>query len=129
MVSMESKRWYLVFVPIFVVIGLVVVYPLVTSAYLSFTNLNGTPGLANYVTMFSDHAFLSALNVSLFYSLRSTIIAFAVGLGLTYILTQQFRGKRVLEIAYVLPIDAAPIVVGVLFLPSSEFAEDHIFQQ
>jgi len=116
---MESRSWYLLFLPVFAVIGLVEVYPLILSAYLSFTNLNGVPALANYITLASDPAFFSALNVSLFYSLASTIIAVAIGLGLTYILTQSLPGKRVFEATYLLPLAVTPIVVGVLFSPSS----------
>jgi ABC-type sugar transport system permease subunit len=127
-VPVESRRWYLLFVPMFAVIGLVEVYPLLMSAYLSFTDLNGAPALVNYVTMASDPAFWSALNVSLFYSLSSTIIAVTIGIGLTYLLTQQFRGKRVVEIAYVLPLAVAPIVVGVLFSPSSVWDDIQQFQ-
>jgi ABC-type sugar transport system permease subunit len=125
---LESKRWYLLFVPLFLVVGLVVIYPLLTSVYLSFTKLNGTPSLSNFGALASDSAFWSALNVSLFYSLGSTIAAVGIGLGLTYILTQQFRGKRFVEVAYVLPLAVAPIVVGVLFSPSSVWDDIQQFQ-
>jgi multiple sugar transport system permease protein len=96
-----------------------VIYPLVLSIYISFTNLNGAPDLVNYVTMVSASTFWNALNISLLYSLTSTILAVAVGLGLTFILTQDLRGKRVFEVAYILPLAVAPIVVGVLWSPSS----------
>ena len=46
------------------------------------------------------------------YSLSSTIIAVAIGLGLTFILTQELRGKGSLEVLYILPLAVAPIVVG-----------------
>jgi len=107
------------FLPLFAVVGLVEIYPLIMSAYLSFTTITGAPALVNYVTMFGDPAFWSALNVSLFYSLSSTLIAVGVGIGLTYLLTQEIRGKGILEILYILPLAVAPIVVGVLFSPSS----------
>jgi multiple sugar transport system permease protein len=116
---MESRRWYLLFLPIIAVIGLVEVYPLAMSAYLSLTNLSGVPIAGNFAALFTDPAFWAALNVSLFYSLSSTIIAVFIGLGLTYILTQQIRGKRVLQAVYLLPLAVTPIVVGVLFSPSS----------
>ena len=116
---MESRRWYLLFIPLFAVIGLVEVYPLVFSVWISLTNLNGGPSLANYVTMFSTPTFYNALNVSLLYSLTSTILAVGIGLGLTFILTQDIRGRGTLEVVYILPLAVAPIVVGVLFAPSS----------
>src|SRR5580693_1849145 len=116
---MESRRWYLLFIPLFAVIGLVEIYPLVLSIWISFTNLNGSPNLSNYATMLSTPTFYNALNISLLYSLSSTIIAVGIGLGLTFILTQELRVREALEVIYILPLAVAPIVVGVLFAPSS----------
>jgi len=116
---MESKRWYLLFIPLFAVIGFVVVYPVILSTYISFTTISGVPSLANYAAMVSTPTFWNALNISLLYSLTSTIVAIAIGLGLTFILTQELRGKGVLEVIYILPLAVAPIVVGVLYSPSS----------
>jgi multiple sugar transport system permease protein len=115
----ESRQWYLLFLPLFAVIGLVAVYPLVMSLYLSLTTVNGTPTLANFASMLSTPTFLDALNISLLYSITSTILAVGIGLGLTFILTQELRGKGVLEVIYILPLAVAPIVVGVLYAPSS----------
>jgi multiple sugar transport system permease protein len=118
-VRKESNRWYIYFLPLAVVLGLVGAYPLIFSTYLSLTNLNGIPGLSNYAAMVSTPTFWNALNISLLYSLTSTIVAVAIGLGLTFILTQELRGKGVFEVLYILPLAVAPIVVGVLFSPSS----------
>lgn len=115
----ESKKWYLLFVPLFAVIGLVAVYPLVMSLYLSFTTANGTPTLANFASMVSTPTFFDTLNISLLYSLSSTILAVGLGLGLTFILSQELRGKGALEVIYILPLAVAPIVAGVLYAPSS----------
>jgi multiple sugar transport system permease protein len=115
----ESRRWYLLFLPLFAVIGLVAVYPLVMSLYLSLTTANGTLTLANFESMVSTPTFFNALNISLLYSLSSTILAVGLGLGLTFILTQELRGRGALEIIYILPLAVAPIVVGVLYAPSS----------
>jgi len=116
---MESRRWYLLFIPLFAVVGLVVIYPLIMSLYLSFTNVNGAFVLSNYSAMLSTSTFWNALNISLLYSLTSTIIAVGIGLGLTFIVTQGLRGRGIFEAIYVLPVAVAPIVVGVLFSPSS----------
>ncbi|HVC26614.1 MAG TPA: sugar ABC transporter permease [Nitrososphaerales archaeon] len=115
----ESKKWYLLFLPLFALIGLVAVYPLVMSLYLSLTTANGTPTLANFASMLSTPTFFNTLNISLLYSLTSTILAVGIGLGLTFILTQELRGKGALEVIYILPLAVAPIVVGVLYAPSS----------
>ncbi len=116
---MESNRWYILFVPLFALVGFVVVYPVILSTYISFTTVDGAPSLSNYVAMVSTSTFWNALNISLLYSLTSTILAVAIGVGLTFILTQELRGKGVLEVLYILPLAVAPIVVGVLYSPSS----------
>ncbi|MGH9918321.1 MAG: carbohydrate ABC transporter permease [Nitrososphaerales archaeon] len=116
---MESRRWYLLFIPLFAVIGFVVVYPVILSTYISFTTVSGAPSLANYAAMVATPSFWNALNISLLYSLTSTIVAISIGLGLTFILTQEPRGKGTLEVLYILPLAVSPIVVGVLWSPSS----------
>jgi multiple sugar transport system permease protein len=118
-VVLESKRWYLLFVPLFALVGFVIVYPVILSTYISLTTVAGQPSLANYAAMVSTSTFWNALNISLLYSLTSTIVAVAIGIGLTFILTQELRGKGWLEILYILPLAVAPIVVGVLYSPSS----------
>ncbi|MDG6967240.1 MAG: sugar ABC transporter permease [Nitrososphaerota archaeon] len=115
----ESRRWYLLFIPLFVVVGFVEIYPLIESLYISLTNLNGGASLSNYVTMVTTPTFWNALNISLLYSLSSTILAVLIGIGLTFILTQELKGKGIFEAIYILPLAAAPIVVGVLYSPSS----------
>ncbi|HXW36764.1 MAG TPA: sugar ABC transporter permease [Nitrososphaerales archaeon] len=115
---MESRRWYLVFIPLFAVLGFVVVYPLIASLYISLTTVSGSFSLSNYAAMVSTPTFWNALNISLLYSLSSTIIAVAIGLGLTYILTQELRGRGFFEMVYILPLAVAPIVVGTVWAPS-----------
>jgi len=115
---MESRRWYLFFIPMFAVIGLVAIYPLIMSLYISLTNVSGAFVLANYVTMVTAPTFWNALNISLLYSLCSTILAVGIGLGLTFLLTQELRGRGTLELVFLLPLAVAPIVVGTVFAPS-----------
>jgi len=116
---MRLRTVYLLFLPLFIILGIVVVYPLMMSLYLSLTTTSGQVSASNYATLLSSATFLDALNVSLLYSLTSTIIALGIGLGLAFIVTQGLRGKGVFEALYVLPVAVAPIVVGVLFSPSS----------
>ena len=124
---MKYKRWYLFFIPLFAVIGFVAVYPLLMSAYLSITTVNGSLGLGNFDVMLSTPTFWNALNISLLYSLTSTILAVGIGLGLTFILTQGLRGRGYFEVIYILPLAVAPIVVGVLYAPASVWDDIQAF--
>jgi len=115
---LTSRRWYLLLIPMFAVIALIAIYPVIMSLYLSLTTTSGAPSLSNYEAMVSTSTFWNALNISLLYSLSSTILAVGIGLGLTFILTQELRGRGALEIIYLLPLAVAPIVVGTVFAPS-----------
>lgn len=115
---MQSKRWYLFFIPLFTVIGFVAIYPVALSMYLSLTSVQGQFELSNYITMIDASTFWNALNTSLLYSLSSTILAVAIGLALTFLLQQQLRARGALEMIFLLPLAVAPIVVGTVFAPS-----------
>ncbi len=116
---MASKFWYLFLVPLFAVLSVIEFYPLLDSLYLSATNASGGLDLSNYATMLGDSAFWTSANISLLYSLSSTIMALGLGLGLTFLMVQDFRGRGVYEVFYMLPLAVAPIVVGTLWSPSS----------
>jgi len=116
---LTSKFWYLFLIPLFALLSAIEFYPLLYSFYLSLANANGGFDLSNYGTMINDPAFWNAVNISVLYSLSSTIIAVGIGLGLTFLLLQNLRGNRFLEILYILPLGVAPIVVGTLWAPAA----------
>jgi multiple sugar transport system permease protein len=116
---LASKFWYLFFIPLFAVLSVIEFYPLLDSVYLSVANANGGVDLSNYATMIGDPAFWNSVNISILYSLTSTIMALGIGLGLTFILVQNLRGKGLFEVLYILPLGVAPIVVGTLWSPSA----------
>jgi len=49
----------------------------------------------------------------------STIVAVAIGLGLTFLVTQEFRGRGWFEGMFILPLALAPIAVGILWGPAA----------
>jgi multiple sugar transport system permease protein len=119
---MASRRWYLFFIPLFALLSVIEFYPIADSVYISVTNTldgsgGGAPGLSNYYSMVADPAFWNAVNISLLYSMTSTFMAVALGLGLTFLLLQNIRGRGLLEAFYILPLGIAPIVVGTLWSP------------
>jgi multiple sugar transport system permease protein len=116
---LASKIWYLLLLPLLALLSAVEFYPLLYSVYLSATNGNGGFQLSNYQAMLGDRAFWTSANISVLYSLSSTIMALGIGIGLTFILVQNFRGKRFYEVLYILPLAVAPIVVGTLWSPAS----------
>ena len=119
--------WYLALVPLFAVLALVEFYPLVEGIKLSLTGSSGGFSFSNYQDMLTDAAFWSAVGVSLAYTAGSTALCVAIGLGLTFLVTQRVRGRSYFEAIYVLPLALSPIVAGVLWSPSSVWDDIQTF--
>lgn len=116
---MPSRYWYLLFVPLFAVISVVEFYPFVYSVYLSVIDSNGNIPGGNYGRIFTDPAFWNSVNISMIFSVGSTVLVLAMGLGLTFLVTQRVPGTRFFEAVYTMPLAVAPIVVGTLWSPSA----------
>lgn len=106
-------------VPMFAVLAVVEFYPLLYSLYLSLTGPTGSFTLSNYSNMLLDKSFWNAVVTSLFFAVLSTAFAVAIGLGLTYLVVQQFRGRGLFEGLFILPLAMAPIAVGVEWGPGA----------
>ena len=119
--------WYLALIPLFAVLALVEFYPLVDGIKLSLTDSSGSLSLSNYAQMLTDHAFWSAVGVSLIYTAGSTVLCVGVGLGLTFLVTQRVRGRSYFEAIYIFPLALSPIVAGVLWSPSSVWDDVQTF--
>jgi len=120
---MGSRRkvesyWYLFLIPVFVILAVVEFYPLLYSFYLS---LGGSGGLTfgNYVRMVTDKDFWSSIITSLAFSILSTIVAVGVGLGLAFLVKQEFRSRSWFEGMFILPLAMAPIAVGIEWGPAA----------
>jgi ABC-type sugar transport system permease subunit len=122
-----ERYWYLLLVPIFVVLSVVGFYPLLYGVYLSLTGPNGSATLANYSQMVSDGDFWSSLGVSLTISVLSTVFAFCLGLALTFLILQATRWRGLLEAVFLGPLAMAPIAVGVVWAPSTVWDDFQTF--
>jgi multiple sugar transport system permease protein len=117
--KMVERYWYLLLVPILVVLTVVEFYPLLYGLYLSLTGPNGSATLANYSQMVSDGDFWDSVVASLTISALSTIFAFCLGLALTFLILQATKWRGLLEAVFIAPLAMAPIAVGVVWAPST----------
>jgi len=122
-----ERYWYLLLIPIFVALSVVEFYPLLYGVYLSLTGPKGSATLANYSQMVSDGDFWNSVAVSLTYSVLSTILAFCLGLALTFLILQTTRGRGLLEAVFLAPLAMAPIAVGVVWAPSTVWDDFQTF--
>lgn len=122
-----ERYWYLLLVPILVVLSVVGFYPLLYGVYLSLTGPDGSATLANYSQMVSDGDFWNSVVVSLTISALSTVLAFCLGLALTFLVLQATKWRGLLEAVFMAPLAMAPIAVGVVWAPSTVWDDFQTF--
>lgn len=122
-----ERNWYLLLIPILVVISAVEFYPLLYGVYLSLTGPTGNATLANYSQLGSDTAFWDSVALSLAYSALSTVLAACFGLALTLLVLQATRWRGVLEAVFIAPLAMAPIAVGIVWAPSTVWDDFQTF--
>jgi multiple sugar transport system permease protein len=122
-----ERYWYLLLVPIFVVLSVVEFYPLLYGVYLSLTGPTGSATLANYSSMVTDGDFWSSVAASLTFSVLSTILTFCLGLALTFLILQATKWRGLLEAIFLAPLAMAPIAVGIVWAPSTVWDDFQTF--
>jgi multiple sugar transport system permease protein len=96
------------------------IFPLAHTLYLSLqsTGIGGNRfvGLRNFVRLWSDYRFWSALRLTLTFVAVSVVVTVVVGTVLALAVNRGVRGTRVFRTLSILPMFAAPIALGYLGL-------------
>lgn len=106
--------------PAFIVIAIILVYPLGYSFWLSFHEwtLRGfrqsVPwvGLRNYINLFSNPEFLNSLRITFTFVLVAVGIEFILGMGLALLLNHDLKGKGIIRSIILLPMMCTNVVIG-----------------
>lgn len=123
MIENRHKKfsYYLLLMPGFVVYISIILFPIVISFVLSFTQwknfqLQGFVGLKNYLTILSDPTFLRALWHNIQIMLISVFGQIPLGILLAYALYRKLvRATRFFEMMIFLPITISAVVVALLW--------------
>lgn len=111
----------ILYLPALILVGFFSVYPLLSGISLSLTNWNGySPtkafvGASNYLRLFTDPNFHTALGNTLIYGFGSTIIQQVLGLALAVALDRAVRGRNVARAIIYLPVLVSPVVMGTMY--------------
>jgi multiple sugar transport system permease protein len=117
--------WFLI-APSLLIIGLVIIYPMLYSTYVSFTPFHllrpektfvfSTDTMfRNYVRLFTDDVFWrSLLNTVIFLTL-SVNISFLLALAISQLLARVTRGQSAMRTLLMVPMMFAPVLVGFQF--------------
>ncbi len=146
----DTAYAYLLLSPVIVLLLVIAVWPLASTFQLSLRadNLIGSAiigefvGLDNYIALLTgqrapilpqsfidlSNPFQSALFVTILFAVVSVTIETVIGFGQALVLDQEFRGRRWLRVAIILPW-AVPIVIQgmifyLMFVPGIGFAAD-----
>jgi multiple sugar transport system permease protein len=120
----RSKKLYpyLWFLPMFGLLGTVLVYPWIWSLYLSFHTWNvalqdspSFTGVMNYEAILADRLFWSSLKNSLVLIVISVPLQFVFGLGYALLLDTGVRARQVFLTAVMLPFVLAPVMVALIW--------------
>ena len=136
----ESAVAWLFAGPALLAIGLVVVFPLLYSLWLSFTDVNllRTTGPAlelgslriplfrwigarNYVQVFADPLYWESLWRTLYFVAAFVIEATVVGLAMALVLNERFVGRPLMRSLLLVPWSLSRIVVGLLWIGILDF--------
>ena len=108
--------------PAIVFIGLLMVFPILYTLYLSFTNWNLTSGmepsfvgLNSYLLVFSEPRFLHALGRTFTFTVFAVATEVVLGVAIALILNRAFVGKSFAKLLLLLPLVATPVAVGIVF--------------
>ena len=108
--------------PAIVFVAMLMVFPVLYTGYLSFTNWNltsGMPatfvGLKSYVRVLTEPRFLNALGRTFAFTLFAVAIEGVLGVACALILNRAFVGKSVAKLLLLLPLVATPVAVGIVF--------------
>ncbi len=108
--------------PAILFVGLLMVFPLFYTLYLSFTNYNLTSGMpmsfvgfASYVRIFTDERFLDAIYRTFSFTFFAVFFETVLGVAIALILHKNFIGKGFAKLLLLLPLVATPVAVGIVF--------------
>jgi multiple sugar transport system permease protein len=115
----DRRQWLLGYglvLPAVLLIGAVIVYPLFYNVYLGFTEVPLNPelppewvGLANYEQLLTSAVFWRATVNTVVFTVGSTVLSTAVGLGVALLFDHAFRGRRLARGLVLLP-HVTPII-------------------
>jgi len=97
-----------------------ILFPVVYTLFLSFTNWNLTSGnplqvvvLRSYARVLGEPRFLDAVGRTFLFTVLAVGVETVFGTGLAVLLRRQFIGKGLVKLLLLLPLVAAPVAIGI----------------
>jgi multiple sugar transport system permease protein len=117
-----TRRAYLMNAPALIVVAALVAYPIVYSFWLSLQRYNLKQpaarrfvGIDNYVSLFSDKAFVASITVSAAFVVVVVALTVGLSLSLALVLNEVFVGRGILRSLMLLPWAMPGVVNGLMW--------------
>ncbi|BCW81100.1 ABC transporter permease [Arthrobacter sp. NicSoilC5] len=118
----RHRKW-LFAAPAMIFVGVLIIFPLAWTLYLSLTDSQGSVraatefiGLQNYLTVLSDfERFWPAVGRTLAFTGVALAFEVVLGMGVALLLWRPFRGEKWVRVAILLPLVATPVAVGMMW--------------
>jgi len=119
----EAFLAYTLIIPSLVVIFGIIIFPLFYNIWLSFHHVtlgnlgSKAPfaGLTNYTKVVCDSRFLSALIITMIYSLTGVILSLLLGLAAALLLNRSFKGRALLRGVFLFPYIAPAVSLAFIW--------------
>jgi multiple sugar transport system permease protein len=117
----DQRSAMLLLLPMFIVLFAVAVFPVAYSLWTSLFDIRLTRrnapfvGLANYVSIFHNHEFWSAVGRTAEFSIISVLAIMVIATLIALLLNQEFRGRRILSTALLIPWAIPYVVNGLMW--------------
>lgn len=118
---MNKKRWIYIFsAPVIIALFVVVLLPFVFGIYYSFTDWDGVMdpafvGWSNYLKVFQDPGFLSALWFTIKFSVVAIVLINIIGLSLAMLVTNRFKGANIMRTIFFMPNLIGGLILGFIW--------------
>ncbi|WP_303753640.1 carbohydrate ABC transporter permease [Enterococcus sp. S86.2] len=118
--SRESTWGYIFVLPLLIGFSVFMVYPLVSSLILSFTDSNGINlpnfvGLKNYVELLKDDRFKQSLFHTLIYVVGTVPVGVFLSLLLANVLNNKIKGKTFFRTAFMIPYITSMVAIATVW--------------
>lgn len=97
-------------------------FPVIYTLFLSFTNWNLTSGMPLSLVWFKSYGrvlreprFLGAIGRTFSFTLLAVVAETILGLGLAVLLNREFKGKPAMKLILLLPLVATPVAIGIVW--------------
>jgi len=118
--KLNNLSKYIFLLPVFILIGGIIYFPILNTVFISFTNQvglerGGFAGFKNYITIFSNDVFYKVLIQTFYWTGGVVILTILISLYSAHIMNRDYYGKKLIQTIFVLPWATAMIVTAVAY--------------